>query len=125
MVRVVRVVRGGRVLRVVRVVRGGDCIRVAGRVIYGAPAPAWATDNTINFSSPTVKLGDTLTTHGRLDLGPPLGLSARSSRVAPSRTSAPIHRPPTKTLAVPSRSYEFLPELGQPRITYSRLLARN
>jgi hypothetical protein len=60
----------------------------------GAPASAWATDNTINFSSPTVSPGNTLTTQyasqgvtfGQSPLGPSQAqpLDVESSSLAPA-----------------------------------------
>jgi hypothetical protein len=90
-------------------------------LFMGAPAPAWATDNTISFSSPTVKLGDTLTTQyasqgvtfGQSPLGAsqPQPLYVESSALAPSPANV-ARQECSNEICTLSQWIEFSPEVN-------------
>ena len=90
-------------------------------LFMGAPAPAWASDNTINFSSPTVAPGDTVTTQyasqgvtfGQSPLGAsqPQPLYVESSALAPSPANV-ARQECSNEICTLSQWIEFSPEVN-------------
>ncbi len=90
-------------------------------LLMGAPAPAWASDNTIDFTSPTVAPGDTVTTQyasqgvtfGQSPLGAlqPQPLYVESSALAPSPANV-ARQECSNELCTLSQWIEFSPEVN-------------